>query len=401
MPSTGQSNDALRIALFTYSTKPRGGVIHTLSLAEALAALGHAVHIFALGKDQHGFFRPVGTPFTLIPFAAPPEGTGMDEKIQSYIQTYYDFMRAHAHEPFDIYHVQDCVSANAMWRLREAGQIAAFVRTIHHVDDFTSPALVECQNNSLYRPDHRIVVSRDWQRRLRDEFGLHAEVILNGVDPRYQPPSPQQRAAARAALGLTDECVFVNIGGVEPRKNSIRLLKAFERVQAALAAAGRKGLLLLAGGESLFDHRHYRDEFAAALARSTVRPDRDIRMLGVVSDEQIAQLYHAADVFAFPSVKEGWGLAAIEAMASGLPVLVSDLPVFHEYARPGENALLADPLDETAIADALLRLATDTALRERLALAGPQTAQRFSWQAAAQAHVDLYRKWLPILADSA
>ena len=394
MKATPQSNAALRIALFTYSTKPRGGVIHTLSLAEALHALGHTVHIFALGKDQHGFFRPTSVPFTLIPFDALPKEMAMDEKIRRYIQSYYDFMLAHADETYDIYHVQDCVSANAVWRLREEGQIGWFVRTVHHVDDFTSPSLIECQNNSLYRPDHRIVVSRDWQRRLRDEFQLEAEAIYNGVDPRFQPPNEQQRAAARAELGLGDEIAFLNIGGVEPRKNSIRLLKAFEQVQRALEAGGGRGVLLLAGGEALLDHEPYRQQFSAELAQSALQIDRDIRLLGVVPDEQMQLLYHAADVFAFPSVKEGWGLVAMEALASGLPLLTSDLPVFHEYARSGENALLADPLDEAAIADGLLRLATDQELRRRLAIAGPQTARQFSWQAAAQAHVDCYRAWL-------
>src|SRR5262249_31678681 len=111
-------------------------------------------------------------------------------------------------------------------------------------------------------------------------------------------------------------------------------------------------------------------------------------------DQQLSLLYHAADAFAFPSIKEGWGLVAIEALASGLPLLTSDLPVFHEYARPGENALLVDPYHADAIAAGLLRLATDAQLRQRLAIAGPQTAQQFSWRTAAQTHVDWYRRWL-------
>jgi glycosyltransferase-like protein len=389
-----QPTEPLRIALFTYSTKPRGGVIHTLSLAEALQELGHQVHIFALGKDQDGFFRPTTVPCSLIPFEALPKTMPMDEKIRRYIQSYYDYMVAYAGEPFDVYHVQDCVSANAVWRLREEGRIGAFVRTIHHVDDFTSPSLIECQNNSLYRPNHRLVVSRDWQRRLRDDFDLDAEVIYNGVDRRFQPPSAGQRRAARAELELGDELAVLNIGGVEPRKNSIRLLKAFEHAQRALAAEGRRAVLLLAGGEALLDHEPYRTEFAAELERSTLRVGRDIRLLGVVPDRQMPLLYHAADLFAFPSVKEGWGLVAIEALASGLPLLTSDQPVFREYARTEENALLVDPFDTGAIAGALLRLATDAQLRQRLAAAGPQTAQQFSWQATAQAHVDWYRRWL-------
>lgn len=388
------SSRPLRIALFTYSTKARGGVVHTLSLAEALLAQGHDVHIFALGRGGQGFFRPTDAPYTLVPFAQLPDDTPMDVKIKQYIDSYYAFLMSHDAPQFDIYHVQDCISANAVWRAREDGRLGWFVRTIHHLDDFTSPSLIECQDHSIYRPDHRIVVSRDWQRRMQESFGLECDLIHNGVDARFQPPTPEQRAAARAALGLGDAFVFLNIGGVEPRKNSIRLLGAFERVHAALAEQGQPSALVLAGGETLFDYRAYRDEFFALLGRSPLRAGHDVRVLGAVPDAQIAQLYHAADALAFPSVKEGWGLVALEALASGLPVLASELPVFHEYLRHGENALLADPYDEPALAAGLLQLAQDAGLRRRLAAAGPPTAQRFSWAAAAQAHAARYRAWL-------
>ncbi len=389
------TNKPLRIAMFTYSTKPRGGVTHTLALCEALSALGHDVHIFALGKDQQGFFRPIGVPYTLVPIENFPKEMPLDEKISRYIQAYYDFMMEHLAEPFDIYHVQDCVSANAVWRLREQGKIGWFVRTIHHVDDFTSPSLIECQNNSLYRPDERIVVSRDWQRRLKNEFGLDAAVIFNGVDPRFQPPTPEQRAAARAAFGLDDQFVYLNIGGVEPRKNSIRLLAAFEQVHKQLAAQGRRSVLMMAGGETLLDHEPYRREFAAKLSESPLVVDDEIRLLGVMPDDRMVQLYHAADAFVFPSVKEGWGLVAMEAMQARLPLLISDLPVFHEYARNEENALFVDPFSEQSLAEGMLRLATDEQLRKALCEGGPQTALQFSWQNAAQAHLDCYHTWLP------
>jgi glycosyltransferase-like protein len=386
---------ALRIALFTYSTKPRGGVIHTLALAENLQALGHTVHIFALGKDQSGFFRPTTVPFTLVPFGVLPDDIQLDERIQRYIQSYFDFLLADRSAPFDIYHVQDCVSANAVWRVREAGRIRSFVRTVHHVDDFVSPALIQCQEDSIYRPDHRIVVSQYWQDRLRAEFGVESAVIHNGVDlGRYQPPTAAQRTAARAQFGLTNEFAFLNIGGIEPRKNTVRLLRAYQRVKQALDEQGQPSVLLLAGGETMLDYTPFRQEFFALLEQSGLQADREVRLLGVVADDQMPPLYHAADALAFPSVKEGWGLVVLEALASELPVLSSALPVFHEYLRSGENALLIDPLDEGALAGGLLNLASDAGLRRKLALAGPPTARKFSWEATAQAHEACYRRWL-------
>jgi glycosyltransferase-like protein len=266
------------------------------------------------------------------------------------------------------------------------------VRTVHHIDDFVSPALIECQNHSIYRPDHRLVVSQYWRQRLAAELGLEATVIYNGVDDnRFQPASPAERAFARAKLGLQDQIVFLNIGGIEPRKNSLRLLHAFQVARRELAAQGRASVLLMAGGDTLLDYAPYRAEFYQALEQSDLQVDRDIFLLGVMPEADLPLLYQAADVLAFPSVKEGWGLVVLEAMAAGVPVLTSDLPVFREYLMSEENALLVDPLDERAIAAGMLRLVEDEALRHRLAAVGPQTAKRFSWTATAEAHVDYYR----------
>ena len=329
------------------------------------------------------------------------EDEPMDVRIQRYIQTYYDFMVSHQFESYDIYHAQDCISANALWRIRQDGLIQSFVRTVHHLDDFVSPALIECQNNSIYRPNHLVVVSRYWQELLQDEFHADSEIIYNGVDTqRFQPPSDAQRNSARAELGFTDQqIVFLNIGGIEPRKNTIRLLRAFQSVWHSLAEQGNSSVLLLAGGETLFDYRSYRTEFFEALDNSDLQSDKDVYLLGVVEDDQIPVLYHAADVLALPSVKEGWGLVVLEAMASGLSVQTSDLPVFREYLRSEKNALLVNPQNEAAITAGMLRLAQDVDLRQRLAMAGPETSGSFGWDRTAAAHINFYYQNLPAFTD--
>lgn len=384
----------LRIAIFTYSTKPRGGVVHTLALAEHLQVLGHEVHIFALGKDQQeGFFRHTSVPFTLIPIEfIPLDQEILDDRIQRYIQTYYQYLLKHYPDTFDIYHAQDCVSANALLRLREDRVISSFVRTVHHVDDFTSPSLIECQNNSIQRPNHCIVVSRYWQERLASEFQVDSTVIYNGVNlERFQPATPAERAQARAQLGLSDDqFVLLNIGGIEPRKNSIRLLQAFQSVQPSLRKQGVRPVLFLVGGETLLDYSPYRNEFFEVFEQSNLQLDKDVYLPGVVSDEQVSLFYHAADVLAFPSVKEGFGLVVLEAMASGIPVLTSNLSVFREYLSSEENALLVDPLDEDAIATGMHRLVKGCQLRHRLVTAGLRTVEKFSWSATAEAHSEFY-----------
>jgi glycosyltransferase involved in cell wall biosynthesis len=171
-------------------------------------------------------------------------------------------------------------------------------------------------------------------------------------------------------------------------------LRAFLAVRKEVAAQGREAVLLCAGGATLLDYRAYRESYLKELSESGLEKGKDIFMLGVVPEEMVRQLYWAADAMAFPSIKEGWGLVVLEALGTGLPVLTSDLPVFREYLRNDENAVLVDPFDEDSIAAGLMRLATDGDLRQRLAAAGPATADAFSWTATAKAHVAFYRAGL-------
>ena len=386
----------LHIALYTYSTKPRGGVVHTLQLAEALQRAGQEVHIYALGKDDPpSFFRPTTAPYTLIPFVKDPDET-IETRIARFIETYYRFLTEHDLSSHDIHHTQDCISANALWRLREAGRLGFFVRTVHHIDDFVSPSLIECQNNSVLRPDYRIVVSAYWQERLRTEFGVESQVIHNGVDTRrFRPPAePDDQAALKAEFGLDGKRVFLTIGGIEPRKNTLGIQEAFVRARRNLLARGEDAALVIAGGETLFDYSPYRAEFFATLERERLSLGREVHLLGTVSDDLIPRLYHMADCLVFPSLREGWGLVVLEALASGLPVIASDISVFREYLRHGENALLVPPESPERTAAAMIEVTDDEELAARLRHAGRETALAFSWDRTAQRHTEIYKKML-------
>ena len=136
----------LRIALLTYATKPRGSVVHTLELATALHSLGHHVCIYALDKDGKGFDRELNCQVRLIPAKTAP--SSIDTLIQQRIQEFVDYFK-HSNPIHDIYHAQDCISANALALLREQQQIPHFVRTVHHIEDYTSPYLQQCQDRSI------------------------------------------------------------------------------------------------------------------------------------------------------------------------------------------------------------------------------------------------------------
>jgi glycosyltransferase-like protein len=384
---------SLDVALLTYSTKPRGGVVHTLSLAESLARLGHAVRVYSLSSGGN-FFRDVHVPHTLIP-CPKKEYAGMDEKIRDYINIYTEYLSSHecAH---DIFHAEDCISANALLNLRERGLIGSFARTVHHIDDFTSESLIECQMKSILEPDYVITVSRAWERELSSAYSIRSTVIRNGVDTRrfrwLTDEDSKETYKERFSLGSSR--VMLSIGGIEPRKNTMTSLRAFHIARSHFQKKGERLVWVIGGGETLFDYRAYREEFFSGAERLGLSVGKDIFIPGSVSEDAIADLYNAADVFVFPSVREGWGLVVLEALASGVPVIASCIEPMTEYLRDRENSLLVSPMDHDHIASLIIELSEDGEHRRGLARKGRETAEEYSWENAAHGHVGFYREML-------
>jgi glycosyltransferase-like protein len=366
-------------------------VVHTLALGEALDRLGFAAEVIALGDPAVGFFRPVSVPCRFVP--APPARDTLEERVAAAVDALADGLRALAAAgdlPL-ILHTQDCISARAAVRLRDDALPVRVVRTVHHVDDFTTPALIECQLRSILDPDVLLVVSRMWQRRLADEYGVRAEVVSNGVDvARFAArPDPVELAARRAQLGATDRFLVLTVGGIEPRKGSDHLVRSLALLRHRM---DDPPVLAVIGGHSFQDHRAYRDAVLASLPALGLELGRDVVLLGTLPDDELPAWYHAADAFAFPSVNEGFGLVVLEALAAGTPTVVADLPVFREYLTYGRDVLVAPPGDDEALAGQLHRLATEPATRRDLVAAGRRVAERFTWEATALQHVEIYRR---------
>jgi glycosyltransferase-like protein len=381
----------MRVAMLTYSVKPRGGVVHAIEVAEALARRGHEVELMALARPGEDLFRAAGVPLRVIrhvPLDAP-----FDERIQGMLESYAEGLRPILEAGgYEIVHAQDCLSANAALELRELGVVDHVIRTVHHVDDFTSPSLIACQDRSITEPDRVLCVSRPWVERLAEDFGVAAELVCNGVDPhRFRPArDAAEREAARSAAGLGGRLAVMTVGGIEPRKGSLTLLEGFARVRELLPA--RDPLLLIAGGTTLFDYRHERDRFAARTGELGV--NEHVRVLGPLAPADMERLFRAADVFAFPSVKEGFGLVALEALAAELPLVASDLEVLREFVTDGDSALLTPTGDAGALAAAIARVACDGALRARLRAGGRRVVAAHSWDASAAAHERAYAAFL-------
>jgi glycosyltransferase involved in cell wall biosynthesis len=379
----------MRVALLTYSTKPRGGVVHTLALAESLAGLGAEVDVWTLGRGgDTTFFRPVAARVGVraVPFEAREEETVGMRILRSIA------VLAAAFQPrrgdYDIVHAQDCISANAAMPC---------IRTIHHLDHFTTPQLAACHERAVVEPDHRICVSAAVAGEVRRGWGFEPTVIPNGVDAARFAAGARDAAGRARWRGRLGRYVLA-LGGIEPRKASIDLVEAFAllRAQAAQPGPGQPGpgqpgpgqpgpgqpglRLVFGGGETLFDYRDYRAAFEARAAELGVAPE----IVGVLAEEELPSLVAEASALAMVSVKEGFGLAGMEALAAGVPVVARDLPVLREVY--GDTVAFA--ADVPGIAAALARqLAAPLP-----PAAGRALAASYTWERAAAAHLALYRR---------
>jgi len=383
----------LRVALVTYSTKPRGGVVHTLALAEALAAKGTDVEVIALGDPSKGFYRSVDVPCHVI--EAPAPAATLTERVFASLDALADGLARTGERLAPVLHTQDCIAARAACRVRDGGAPVTVVRTVHHVDDFTTPALVECQQRAIVEPDRVLVVSKTWQRTLLDDHGVDAEVVPNGVDlPRFEHfPGTAVVDALRSRVGATGRFLVLAVGGIEPRKGSDHLIRSLARLRDLV---DEPPVLAVVGGHSFQDHRAYRQSVLEEMASLGLRLGTDVVLVGTVPDEELPAWYHAADVLAFPSINEGWGLAVLEAMAAGLPVVATDIPVLREYLASGSNALLVTPGDDAALAAALRAVMTNASLGRRLAAAGRRLVTGYGWDVSAERHLDVYRRLSPV-----
>jgi glycosyltransferase-like protein len=373
----------LRIAILAHSTNPRGGVVHALELADALTRLGHEAAVHAPDASGRGFFRAPLSPAVTV--MATPVGSDVATMVEARIADYVRHFQNPDHRRFDVFHAQDAISGNALATLKELGLIRRFARTVHHIDHFEDPRLRTWQRRSIVAADEILVVSDLWRERIKSDFGRRSARVGNGVDTsRFTHAGSALDAELRSKYQLNGHPILLSVGGIEERKNSVRLLEAFQQ----LLTIHPDAQLVIVGGASLLDHASYQQQFDRVLAANRVLEKTVIR-LGAVPDAEMPSLYRLADALIFPSVKEGFGLVVLEAMASGIPVVTSRIAPFTEYLGD-DDVIWCDPKSAASIANAMATVLTEP-LRSRLSRRGALVARQHDWPATAQAHLPTYR----------
>lgn len=226
-----------------------------------------------------------------------------------------------------------------------------------------------------------IAVSKSTRRDLVDLYGAPAEkisVIYEGIDPVFTP-APSDEVARVAALYSPDRPYLLMVGTLEPRKNHATAMAALAR----LKAAGLPHRLLVVGGQGWL--------FAPIQAQvERLGLAGDVHFAGYAPTADLPALYSGAACVLLPSLYEGFGFPALEAMACAAPVVCSDAGSLPEVA--GDAALLVPPTDDAALAAAVRRILDDSALAAEMRRRGPAHTARFTWSACAAQTADLYHE---------
>jgi glycosyltransferase involved in cell wall biosynthesis len=233
------------------------------------------------------------------------------------------------------------------------------------------------------RSDRILTVSEASKRDILRFFKVPPEkivVIFNAIDERFWiEPADDHVARVRERYQL-DHGFVLYAGNIKPHKNLVRLIEAFDE----LRRTGFDDLKLLIIGDEISK--------LPALRRAVHRHKlhKHVRFLGFLPDETLAILYRLAAVFVFPSLYEGFGLPPLEAMASGTPVVTSNVSSLPEVVA--DAAVLVDPYDVPSIVDGVRRVLTEPALAAELRRKGPVRARDFSWERSVRHTWQLYQE---------
>lgn len=368
----------MKIALLTHSVLPRGGVVHTLALADALLDRGHDVTVIApVEPGQHLFTKPRAR---VVLLSMPAFSGTLVEQVRDRIAALTHALPAvFAAGRFELLHAQDSLNANALATIAAADPTRPpWVRTVHHLDDFDAPELHDWQQRGWQQAGAIGCVSALWCRHFEQTLRVRVERLYNGVDlARFTPLGPR----------LAGGPFVLALGGVEARKNTPRLLEAFALAGERDPAWRAEMRLVVAGGASLLDHTRARRDWHERLAALGLAEgdDAPVQRLGPLPHDAVPMLMRSARVVAMPSLVEGFGLVALEALACGTPVLVSQRPPFTEHLAGCAQVAWCDPEQVPSITAGLLAAARIAPLDEV-----PAVCREHSWQRSASAHEAWY-----------
>jgi glycosyltransferase involved in cell wall biosynthesis len=230
-----------------------------------------------------------------------------------------------------------------------------------------------------------VTISQYSLHKIQSHYGINAgkvRIVPNGVDiEKFKPVADV--APLKRKLGLGGEPCVLFVGSLIPRKGLPYLIQA---AQTVIKTQPNTKFLLVGDGP-------LKPQLQASLQATNLQ--RNFQFVGNLSEADLAAIYNCADLFVLPSVQEGQGIVLLEAQASGVPVVAFGVGGVTEAVRDGETGLLAAGGDTAGLADALLRLLSDEALRKRMGAAGRRfVMENYTWDLCAERMLAVYREAL-------
>jgi glycosyltransferase involved in cell wall biosynthesis len=282
----------------------------------------------------------------------------------------------------DVFHSPDFIPP--------AGGVKRTIITVHDLNFIFYPEFLTAESLRYYRDqidwalakaDHISADSEATRQDVIERLNVPPEKITTihlAANPLYERPFSQTNIQATLSQHNLPHGFVLAVGTLEPRKNLPMLVRAYGQLVAETAVDVP---LILVGGKGWIY-----DEIFATIAELGLRDK--VRHLSGIFDEQLAHLYHAAGVLVTPSKYEGFGLPALEAMHCGCPVIVSNTGSLPEVA--GDAGIQLNPDDESAWAEAMARVLTDSVLRDEMVGNGRLQATHFTWRKTAAMTLALY-----------
>lgn len=359
-----------------YDHQISGGVrAHVCNLEAHHRAMGHDVTVITTASSTEGLPPNVACTSTTV---VPMPGAGSIARISLSPLVFGRIAKLFRHEDYDVVHIHEpllpMVSYAALWQ-----STATTIGTIHGYRPkyFLYQALNRPLRRMMDRLDARVAVSVDARAWVERYFPGDYHIIPDGVDvARFGDESIEP------VEEFTDgrpNVLFV--GRMDRRKGFPYLLDAFAEVRRRIPDAR-----LLVVGHYTSRQRH---EWSRVAAERGVA--RDVVFVGYVSDAELPRYYRTADVFCAPSTGfEALGIVLLEAMASGVPIVATDIVGYRTVVRDGQEGILVPPADTEALAEALTTVLDDAAFRQRLVTNARQRVMEYDWPVLAQRLIDVY-----------
>ncbi len=238
---------------------------------------------------------------------------------------------------------------------------------------------------SAKRANRIISVSEFTKRQVIEYYDIPEEkvtVIYEGASDKFAPIKDNDLIFPKLKGYGIEKKYILFVGRIEPRKNIVSLLKAFDYVKKR----GKKDLYLVIVGnqDNIFKETELFDKI------KEMQLDSDVVFTGEVSEDNLAALYNGAEVLVYPAFAEGFGLPVLEAMSCGTPVITSNTTSLPEIV--GEAGILVNPYSWEEIAQNIESVLGDEGLKRELSVKGLQRSRKFRWEETAEKTVEVYRR---------